>query len=443
MDSHLDTLETIRQAGVSFLRTPHTRVLSVAVDDVIRDLAIEVLAQIEWNPANRCQVIMLAGGEFTGGDGGWWRASATRVRQTYSALRTAYAKAGHAAPEEFALEDPVDVDPLHSFARVVGGVLLRLMALDGGPDGVIMLVAPRTVADPAELAAGLAILIGAPALAKVRWICAGASPFASAIGARIDPSRLQTCDAGVDASRQDADVDALLLSIAGTAADSTPRPGCASPSAPVPAHPTDPPPPARDAPSPGLPRKALAPLVKAVRALRRGDPLAAIRHQREVCDVCIADGLVPLAVEMELLLAAFAIQACVTTGAPVEPAVHVLQSAVARAEKAGLHLQAAKANYVLGTVAAASNDNYLAGGSFRRAASAASEAGSPALQIEALRAAGERLLELGSKKRAAAVFEEAAAAGRGLSSPVKKSTSLALVRRRLDELDPRRIKEQR
>jgi hypothetical protein len=436
MDSVLDPLEMIRQAGVAFLRSPEVRVLSVTVDNAIADPAIEILEQLEWHPANRSQVVVLAGDDFTPGDGGWWSSSADQIRRAYSAVQTSYSKAGRPAPGEWPVESAVEIDPLLSFSCAVGAVLTRLCALPDGPAGLIVLVAPRRVGDPVELATGLSTIVAVPALARVRWICVGDSLLAPQISARVESSQLQMCAARADTARLDADVEALLLSMAGTAPDVPVRPGCATSAASVPPHPTDP----RILPDPvqsplaGLPREALLPFADGVRALRRGDALDAVRHQRAVCDLCISVGQAPVVVEMELLLGTYAVQACFTAGAPIDPAIRVLQSAATRATGAELHLASAKANYILGTVAAATNDNYLAGESFRRAAKAAHAAGSPALEIEALRAVGERLLDLGSESAAATILAEAEAAGVGFPPEVVKNTSLAVFRNRLDEL---------
>jgi len=426
MDSLLESLENVRRAGVQFVQAPTARVLAVTADGGIRDAAIETLAQIEWHPANRYQVSILAGDASTSGE--WWQSAANQLRETQSTLSRAYVTSTATMLRPWPDDSSLDrVEPITTFVRAVASTLTWLRSVENGPESLLLIVAPNPIGDLESLANGAAMLIGTPALEAVRWVYLGERPFISALRARVESCQIASCDARVDQARQNAEIEAILASIARGG-----RSGCASPAAVPPPHPSEPAISPVSKPAPGLSPKARESLVEGVRAIRRGDVLAAIRHQRTTCDVCLTEGQIALAIEMELLLATYAIQACFTTGAPVEPAVHLLQRVATRASSAQLHLAVAKANYVLGTLASATNDHYLAGQSFRRSATAADAAGSPVLKIEALRAAGERLLVLGSKKRAAAVFGEAAAtAMAGL--PVQYA-GLELVLRRLDEL---------
>jgi hypothetical protein len=194
--------------------------------------------------------------------------------------------------------------------------------------------------------------------------------------------------------------------------------GLAAPAVAPPPHPSDPPPdragvkPGKDAPdtpNADVLKSPLGPFLKGVDAMRAGDLDGAITLQQAARERCLARGEIPEAVEMELLLATYAVQALGAGKARLRPALEVLKRAVARAEEAGLLMLGAKASIMLGLVARLADDGRLAGGSFLRAADLATEAGGTArvLAIEALRLAGELAVGAGLEQRAVALWQEA------------------------------------
>jgi hypothetical protein len=439
MDHLNEPIDDLRQEAFHFASAEDVRLLYVRVDEVLRQPALETLAAMQWAPGCKRSVFVLDDRSNPEADRwiAWKRALATE----YELLRQAHAKAAMTLPEI----PPVlgDETPEILFARQLKRVADTFARPDAPTKGVLVVLALRiqpgsasrkqVEAEVKTAAIIEALILTTPSLKAVRWALLVPADPADASDATKHARLADTLgdeaiavDCVVDPEQQAEEMDDLLgaMAEAGDGPDGaeTAGParlaasaGMAAPAVAPPPHPSDPPPEAvgvkagKDGPEVEGPLPPLGPFLKGVEAMRAGDLNAAIKLQQEARERCLARNDIAGAVEMDLLLATYAVQALSAGKARLRPALEVLKRAVARAEEAGLLMLGAKAALMLGLVARLDEDGRLAGGSFRRAADLATEVGGPAraLAIEALRLAAELAAGAGLEQRAVALWQEA------------------------------------
>jgi len=224
----------------------------------------------------------------------------------------------------------------------------------------------------------------------------------------------------VDPARQQEELEDLLSSMA-EADDGASGPAAAGAAATTiapPRHPTDLPRASESSPD----RQAHRFFLKAVRAVRTGEMKEAVRLQNLAFQQCLSVENASLAVEMELLLATYAVQAAGGENAPLRAALSIFQRASERAYKAGLIVAGAKIDIILAPMANLVGQYELAGQALRRAADR-SRTEAPALSIEALRLAAEFMLENANQAKTAELLREALALAIGLPPAEAKDTA--------------------
>jgi tetratricopeptide (TPR) repeat protein len=131
-----------------------------------------------------------------------------------------------------------------------------------------------------------------------------------------------------------------------------------------------------------------------------------------------------MAVEMELLLATYVVQAAGGERASLRSALAIFQRASERARDAKLVVAGAKIDIVLAPMAKLVGEFELAGQALRRAADEARPL-APALSIEALRLAADFLVEKGSAEKASELLSEALEIATAMPPGEAKQTSAA------------------
>src|ERR1017187_2801852 len=159
-----------------------------------------------------------------------------------------------------------------------------------------------------------------------------------------------------------------------------------------------------------------------MRRERREDRRELKEEHRENREQCLSIRNMPLAVEMELLLATYVVQAAGGEKASLRSAVAIFQRASARAYETGLAASGAKIDIVLAPLAKLVGEFELAGQALRRAADKAATS-APALSIEALRMGADFMLENGNPAKAAELLDEALKTAMAISPAEAKHTS--------------------
>jgi hypothetical protein len=414
MDHLTGPLEQLRDRAAAFMRRGGLRLLHVVADDLLVPASLDLLCGLEWLPDAHGPVVRLEEQEPAAGPALNWSAWTAAIRAEHVRL------AEECQRGEISMVAPLLAnggEAIGAFASALKTFADACAGLPQPPRGVVVLLSPGRLPDAKAWMSNLEGLVTSPSLKSARWIWVetGGNEGAALVE-RLSSQRATTVVCRVNEARRAAEIDGLLDGMAAAAAAGdtsrgTLRTGAAGPAAGFPPHPTDPPtdPPARagaGAP-PMLDGAVLAPLIAAVKAVSKGDINAALPLQREARDRAIERGLTAESVQMELLLATYAAQACFESHVDPKQAIDVFASASARAQATGLPLFAAIAELGAGTIASLAKDGQLAARSFMKAADLAGKAGAPELRTEALRAAGRLAADAGLKERAASLFDQA------------------------------------
>jgi hypothetical protein len=419
MDHLTGPLEQLRDHAAAFMRRPRSPLLHIVADEPLSAPAVDLLTALQWLPDAYGPVIRLEQ-PASSGEPDWASWSAT-VRAEQITLATACEPLGMSIPMP---PPPTEAGPMLTFASSLKALVDGLATLPRPPKGAVVLLAPGKVSNLKTWTKNLKILIASPSLGSVRWIWVETgedegTPYLH----ELMSSGAPTIACRVDKARRDQEIEGLLdaMAIASTEASGPFRAGAAWPTAGFPPHVTDP---CVEVPAtapPSLDGTVLAPLLRAAKAVFKGDIAAALPLQRQARDRAVELGLIAESAQMDLLLATYAAQACFEAHADPKVAVDAFLSASARARQAALPLIAAMAELGAGTVARLGKDGHVAARSFMNAADLAKEAGVPDLRAEALRAAARLAGEGGLKERAAELFNEAENTGpAGATSETKR-----------------------
>jgi hypothetical protein len=414
MDHLTGPLEQLRDQAAAFLRRGRARLLRVIVDNELVRPAVDLLGALQWLPDAHGPVICLE--QAAGGGDRGWTGRATAVRAEHARFAEVYAELG--LPFTGVGIPSQSNAGILAFASGIKALADALRSLKDGPKGVVVLLAPGPPADPETWRSDVRELITTPSLASVRWIWVEIANVDSGEAVEgLASGQVATAICRVDPAGRERELDELAEAIA-IAPNTAAGPACigaAWPRAGLPAHVTD------RQPAPvvlsgvvpmegTIDRPALAAMLRAATALRKGDASSAIALQREARDRCVARGLVAESIQMELLLATYTAQASFEAHLGSKVAIGVLVSASARAQRGCLPLLAAMAEIGVGMLARLDGDGELAARSFMKSATLAREAEAHGLEAEALRAAGQLALDARLSVRGKELLRSAAAA---------------------------------
>jgi len=358
---------------------------------------------MQWSPDNRRAVFVLE--DTTESQAERWNAWCERIVAEFADVRAAYAKWNVKLDE---IVPSAEGEPVIRFAAVVKAASEILSKPPAATKGLTIIFSTATLREPDRWLAFLdEILNRTPSLGGVRW---GWMETGAAIGSefvgRLGKETALHVECRIDPVRQREELEDLLSSMT-EASDDSIGPAAAGAAAPAilpPAHPTDPPKPDLTATVPAKQVNRL--FLQAVRAVRDGDMKEAVRLQNLAFQQCLSIRDLPLAVEMELLLATYVVQEARGEKASLRSAVAIFQRASARAYEAGLAVSGAKIDIVLAPLAKLAGEFELAGVALRRAADKAATS-APALSMEALRMGADFMLESGNPAKATELLDEA------------------------------------
>jgi hypothetical protein len=420
LDHLLLPLENLRQEVDFFAREESLRLLHVVADRALHGPALDVLRAMQWSPDNRRAVFVLE--DPTEPRAERWNAWCEQIVAELANVREAYAKSGIKLDQ---IESPGEGEPLIRFAAVLKAAAEILGRPPAAASGITVILSTTALREPEGWLAFLdEILNRTPSLGNVRW---GWMETGVAVGndfvRDLGKEKALHVDCRVDPIRQREELEDLLSAMteAGDDAAGPAAAGAAVPRTSPPPHPTDPPKP-DVATNPAKQANRL--FLQGVRAVRSGDMKEAVRLQNLAFQQYLSARNLPLAVEMELLLATYAVQAAGGEKASLRSALAIFQRASARAYEAGLAASGAKIDLVLAPLAKLAGEFELAGHVLRRAADKA-RTSAPALSIEALRLAADFMLESGNLPKAAELLGEALEVAANMPPTEAKSTSAA------------------
>ena len=414
-------LEHLRREVDFFARTESLRLLHVVVDFALHTPTLEVLRAMQWSPDNKRAVVVFEDPDDPKADR--WTVWSEQLLAEFASIRAAYEKTGVTLNEIAPMKDD---EPILRFAKVTKTTSDILSQPPATTNGLVVMFATTDLQDPNKWLAFLdEILHRTPSLSKVRW---GWMETGQAIGndfvGKLGGETALHVTCRVDPVRQKEDLEDLLSAMA-EAHDDAKGPaaaGAAAPAVSPPAHPTDPPKDAAEA----LPaRQANRLFLQGLQAVRAGDMKEAVKLQDLAFQACLSAQNVSMAVEMELLLATYVVQAAGGEKASLRSALALFQRASERAHAANLIVAGAKIDILLAPMAKLVGDLELAGKALRRAADA-TRALAPALSIEALRLAADFMLEHHNSAKASELCTEALEIATTMPPAEAKQTSAAI-----------------
>lgn len=401
MDHILLPLEHLRQEVDFFVREESLRLLHVVADPALHAPALSLLRAVQWSPDNRRVVFVLEDPDEQ--PSSRWDAWNECIRTGCANIREAYAKVGIDLGE---LGPSNEGEPLIRFAAVLKAASDVLGQAPARSNGITVLFSTTTLRDPDQWIAFLVDIVSrTPSLASIRWgWMETGKPIGSELVSALGKERVLHVECRVDPARQREELEDLLSSMAETEdeASGPAAAGAAAAAVAPPPHPTDSP----KQPALSVARRANRLLLKGVQAVRAGDMKEAIRLQTLAFQQCASADTAPLAVEMELLLATYVVQAAGGEEASLRSALSIFQRVSARAYQAGLTVAGAKTDIILAPLAKLVGEFEMAGQALRRVADR-TRTTAPALSIEALRLAADFMAERGNSTRARELLEEA------------------------------------
>jgi hypothetical protein len=418
LDHLLLPLENLRQEVGFFAHEESLRLFHVVVDSALHGPAMDVLRAMQWSPDNRRAVFVLEDPIDLPTER--WTAWCEQIVMGFASISEVYAKSGIKLDE---ISPPAEGEPLIRFAVVLKAASEILGKPPAATSGLTVIFSTTIIREPDRLLAFLDEIINrTPSLGNIRW---GWMETGAAIGnelvSRLGKENALHVECRVDSIRQQEELEDLLSSLT-EARDDAVGPaaaGAAAPAVSPPSHPTDPPKAGVTIPAKQANRLSL----QALRAARVGDMKEAVRLQNLAFQECLSAQNLPLAVEMELLLATYVVQAG-GEKASLRSALAIFQRASTRAYEAGLTVSGAKIDIVLAPLAKLAGEFELAGQVLRRVADKARTL-APALGIEALRMGADFMLENGNPAKASELLGEALEIATAMPPAEARHTSAA------------------
>ncbi|MES1206890.1 MAG: hypothetical protein ABUS79_13215 [Pseudomonadota bacterium] len=436
MEAFAVPLRALIEDASWFARAKEIRLLHVVTTTDLADAALGVLMAQEYHADNRTPFARLDDG-FAAGDPGW-KTRASRLRELHESWRPKLKEGGivlRALPPA-----PAFGEPIAGFATQVRQVADSLVA---PLEGLVVVLAPTRIDDPAAWAESVRSLLAAPHLEDIRWILLTRDPAAAGPLDKL----IETLGPGGLAARcipDDGAVDRDVAAALDRAASAAP--GVPGPALMGAAWPRVPPPPRRgrtqltqaeekaalvdagvDPPLTTEEGRTLRLLIlRAAQALKTGRGSEAVRLQREARDLCDTLQMPKQAVLMELTLAAYLVYL-----AQRPLAAETYQKATARAEALNMPKEAAQAQLALAALHLVNKRPDLAAVTYARAGELARRGAVPLLAIEAYRLCGTYVTDTRLKADA---WQKAVAIGGELDPPEAKASSAAEAARALAAL---------
>ena len=435
MESLARPIRELADALSWFVRARELRLFYVHTSADLRATALQLAAAQELHPENRSPFVVLEDASTAASEG--WMERLERLRSQHAARKARMAQEGEPLPD--LPERPAITEPLAAFGAQLAQFL---QARADWHDGLVVVLAPTRVERPAAVVDALRALLGAAALAPVRWILIDPEPPALEPLARQLGDHAMRVTFLVDEAEAQRDLARML-----DAAEAAP-PDVSGPARVGAAWPRGvSPPPRRDRPSAdpeaidalleqeGIPlplagtrgTQLSRAVLRAAQAMRRGQPpIEAVEHQARARDLCIDAALPREATLMELVLGAYLL-AAQNPGT----AARTYAAASERAERAGLPDLGAQAQLALGALHLRHGERAEAAVAYARGAALARQSGSAILTIEALRLAGQAQFDLGNEGEALRLWTMAMEMADAAPAGEVKASSAAEVARAL------------
>lgn len=437
MEALIRPLERVVEATEWFVRTPALRLLHIATSGVLRVPVLRHVAATELLEINSCPFFVLEAPTEPADDG--WSLRCEELRADWQGLL-------EGAP------DPRAVGPLwpeQSGAPAVVRFALELgkalAALRPPLPGLIVVLAPVWVRDPARWRGDLRALLGARELAKARFIVVETDDAAARdLVDKLGPAA-EHVDARVSDSAVRADMAARIDAMKNAPAGASPfqLSGGAGPPVVPPVRKGQAAAPSGEQRAAAAAELGLSPtlldpdamkelrvlVLSAAAAMQEGRPADAIPLQRQARDFCVRHGMAREAVVNELCLAGYVLQA----GRP-ERALEIFRDGRVRAEAAGLIDMAVQAQIAVGSCLLVSKRVDDAAAAYAEAGQLGAGANAAVLAIEAFRMCGQLLATKGRLQEATIAFRRALETGQQGGPEVQTGSSFATAARQLAAL---------
>ncbi len=437
MEAYLDPLDRLREGLRWFLAVPELLLMHVHASAELRLPALQHISQAQAQPANKAAIFVFT----TPAEGAdtEWSDRCEELAENFTLLAEEAAKAE--PPALLRAPRAGNTSGLHGFAEA-----LKQAASAVAPacQGLVAVLSPEGVTDPARWVAELRQLVSDRTLSQVRFIVLETDPAPSrvlaselaglgeSVDVRLDPSATRGFLGKILTGMKSAPDGADPQRIAGMAGPKQAPPPRAGRGAPLPAAA------AAELSQLGMnPALAQPDVMKALRiealsaslAQQEGRPQDAIQHQVRARDVADAAGLVREATLMQLMLGGYLLQG----GGPAQ-ALSVFEDTAKRANTAQLADLEAQSLMAKGGALLMAERPYDAAQAYRSAAAVAETQPSKILAIECYRMMGQILLSSGNETEAASAWQRALAVAEGAPSVERVASSGPIAARDLAAL---------
>lgn len=437
MESIAKPLRRLEDDAKWFARATELSLLHVTCSADLRGAALKTLAaNIEFHPDNRSPVVLLEDAWTTRDPG--WRVRAQRMVEHWEGRVRVLAEEGIEL-RSLSGQRPASADPLGAFG---GWLNLVLQAIREPLRGLVLILAPTRIEDPATFEEEVRVLMARAELENARWVIVDMreAPL-DALHGELGHRALR-CECVRDDEAFAKDLDAMMAA-ADPEMPGPAKAGAAWPRGVIPPpRPGEPRPPSEEeqqamdvelAAAGANPVLAGAQgglmqrhMVVAATSLKRGDGQRAIEEQAEACRIAYESGARREALVQHLVLASYKLAAGMEAGAHAD-----YSSASQRAEEWGCALEHAQANLALALLEARYGRHAEAAAHYGRAAESARAADATGLAIEAWRLAGQMAAEANLDERAAECFHRAIELAEGAEPQVAKTSSAPAAARQL------------
>jgi tetratricopeptide (TPR) repeat protein len=411
MRPFVEPFDRLREALRWFVAVPELRLLHITTSE---DLRLAVLTEVQAAQARpECVSPCLILEAPVDTDDLGWATRADELEDDFGVL----------TEEAAAQQPPLRISPLPPRrgepTDAISFAARARAAVDSLPpplDGLIVVLAPLLMAQPARWLTDVRLLIGSAELQRVRWVLVEMEPSVTSVLTHELGARAEAVDVRVDGAQSRATLTAMIAGMksAPPGADAHRSAGMAGPRQP-------PPPRVRTASDAAVAQQALTAAgvpaafgdqavmqqlrvatLEAALAFQSGRPADAVRSQVQARDICVQAGLTKESLVMELVLASYLLQA----GSP-DQCVQVLDRVIPNAEAAGVPELVAQAHMARGGALLSQRRGLDAAEAYGKAGRAAEPLESPLLAIEAYRMMGQLLLQANQEQQAAAAFQHA------------------------------------
>jgi tetratricopeptide (TPR) repeat protein len=424
-------IDRLREAVRWFVAAPELRLLHVVASPELRVAALQTIASSQSSEYNR-SVYVFSQTPAAGAPADW-EARAAEVDDDMASARESAA----AATPAVVIPSPPPMNPpasgLSRFAATLRG---HSSVLRAPLAGMIAILAPPAVVDPATWVADLRQLVQSPALDRVRFIVVEPEPgparavadelgrAADHVDARVDPaastSLTRAMLAGIESAPKGAD-PARIAGMAGPKEAPPPRVDRTLPSPETAAEELSSVGVAPGLGDPDAMQALRVKLMSASLAQQEGRKDDAIRAQREARDLAERAGLARESILLDLMLGAHLVQA-----GGYATALQTFDRVIERARTASMPQLEAQALMAKGGVLLVQQRPHDAAAVYTSGARVAEAANARPFAIECFRMVGQILASLGNEAEAGTAFHRALAVAKS-GEPLDRATSSAPV----------------